>query len=369
MTAEPQMTDRALDAALAKSRDPMVPADLARRVTAQATAQPQRRIGRPFLARRTRRKPRKSRARRPVLFGAIGGGLLAASAVAAALVSDGTFQLARITKPVVELFVPESPRETVTAPVVPAAPARPAVEVDTDAPAAVRGVTAPRPGWRMRQLRRAIIVRQRLERVREARIAETRPPERTIPRRAVAAVRIPGAGTLNAQQRARARARIDSLTPEQRQRVDQLRERRAAAPPAIRERIADRRRDRIGERLAERGVDGPAQRPASASPAALARPVEIQSSRGVPTVSDSPVPANASRSMIIDNTSPGPEPAQLDQIRPELPTAETPAAAGARRTAIQERIRAARAAQRVRAAQRRSGPQRPARPRVPPRRR
>ena len=106
MTAQSQMIDPALDRALSASRDPVVPADLTTRIAAQAVAQPQRRISGPFQAWRTRRTNKPRRARRPVVFGVIGGGLMAASAVAAAWVSDGTFEIARITKPVIELFMP-----------------------------------------------------------------------------------------------------------------------------------------------------------------------------------------------------------------------------------------------------------------------
>ncbi|WP_299326813.1 hypothetical protein [Parasphingopyxis sp.] len=359
------MTDKTLDSALAKSRDPMVPAGLAQRVAAEAMAQPQRSIEGPFQARRTRRPARKRRARRPIVLGAIGGGLMAASAVAAALVSDGTFELARITKPVVELFVPEAPRETVEAPATPAAPpVRAAADAEMDAPLAERAVVAQRPGWRIRQVRRAMIVRQRLERLRQARAEGTVSPEQGLPRRTVAPVR-----ALSPEQRARVRQRIESLTPEQRQRLREVRERRMAAPPAVRERIIERRRDRIGERLRDRGLDAPVQRPGSATPDTPDRPAATQPSRTAPAASEAPAASNARRSMTIENTPPGPEAAPLDQIRPELPAADMPAATSARRDAIQQRIRAARAAERARAAQRRNGAQRPARPRVPPRRR
>ena len=120
MTAQSQMIDPALDRALSASRDPVVPADLTTRIAAQAVAQPQRRISGPFQAWRTRRTNKPRRARRPVVFGVIGGGLMAASAVAAAWVRDGTFEIARITKPVVELFMPEAPQERAAAPSAPA---------------------------------------------------------------------------------------------------------------------------------------------------------------------------------------------------------------------------------------------------------
>ena len=365
MTAEQQPIDRALDAALAKSRNPAVPADLVSRVTAEATAQPQRRIGGMFQARRTRRPARKRRARRPIVFGTIGGGLLAASAVAAALVSDGTFELARITKPVVELFVPEAPRETVRAPVAPAAPQRPATDIERDTPMAERVGAAQRPGWRLRQVRRAMIVRQRLERLRQARAEEAPVPERLVPRRAA---RIPEIRMATPEQRARVRARIESLTPEQRQR---LRERRAATLPAVRDRVAERRRDHVSDRLRDRGVDVPVpvQRPSTVVPDALDRPVATRPLPTASTASESPAEPTTRRSMIIENAPPGPEPAPVDQVRPNLPAADTPAATSARRAALQQRIRAARAAERARAAQRRNGVQRPARPRVPPRRR
>ena len=125
MTAERQMTDPALDRALARSRDPFVPPDLATRVTAQAVSHQQRRLFGPFPAWRTRRTDRTGRRRRPIVFGFIGGGLLAASAVAAAWVSDGTFEIARITKPVVELFMPEPPEQVAAVRTAPPATPRP----------------------------------------------------------------------------------------------------------------------------------------------------------------------------------------------------------------------------------------------------
>ncbi|QLC21075.1 hypothetical protein HFP51_02055 [Parasphingopyxis sp. CP4] len=369
MTAEPQMIDPALDRALSASRDPVVPAGLTTRIAAQAVAQPQRKISGPFQAWRTRRTNKSRRTRRPVVFGVIGGGLMAASAVAAAWVSDGTFEIARITKPVVELFTPAAPQETAAAPAAPVTPRPASIAVD-GAP----GADAPRERatWIDRPFVRAGLIRQRIERIRTRRALAgvtpvvNRPLERRIIRRSLSQ---PGR-RLTETQRARIRERIQAMPPEQRQqRIEEIRQRRAVTPPAARERAIEARRARIQQRMRERGANPPPPalqstnrppaRPMAAPPVdapPTATPVAIEG-----PVPDAPV---TRRSITIEDSGPGPEPMQMPEARPNMSAADTPATAAARRAAIQARIQAARAAQRARAAGR-NPPQRPPRPRIP----
>lgn len=355
MTGEPQMTDMALDRAMAASATPVMPAGLADRITATATASSQRQMRGPFKARRTRWANRKGRARRPVIIGAIGGGLLVVSAMAAALGGDGRFDFARITKPVIEFFVPEQSTQT-------AAMQRPAPD---HTPSVVResGTTAAsdarqRTGWRGRQLRRAYVLRQRMERLRLRQIPGSNPTPIVRPRLAQRQTVQPNRPAGGAR-----------LTPTEQRRLDYRRDRRDLVAPQLRDRIIDRQRNQAVAARSDRPAGAALQQPGFALP-----PVRIDPPAGVPTrLSNAPALPTATGSTLagqpalIENTALGPPPQQLPDVRPALTNGDIPAATNARRAAILERVQASQAASRARA-QRRDVP-RPQRPRLPRRRR
>ena len=360
MTGSPQMADMALDRALAASTTPMIPAGLANRITATATASSQRQMRGPFKARRTRWANRKSRARRPVIFGTIGGGLLAVSAMAAALGGDGRFDFARITKPVIELFVPEQPRQT--AAMRRSAPDHTSAVVRESGAAAAsdagQRTLIQQPGWSGRQLRRAYVLRQRMERFR----LRQNPVASPIP------IVRPRLAQRQSLQRSRPAGGAD-LTPTQQRRLDRRLERGELVAPQLRDRIIDRRRDRAVAVRPDRPAGGALQQPGLASP-----PMRIDQPVGAPTrlsnASALPVaigPMPASQPALIENTPPGPLPQQLPDVRPALTNGDMPAAINPRRAAILERLQASQTARRARA-QRRDAP-RPQRPRIPRRRR
>lgn len=359
MTGVPQMADMALDRTLAASATPMMPAGLPGRITATATASSQRQMRGPFKARRTRWANRKGRARRPVIFGTIGGGLLAVSAMAAALGGDGRFDFARITKPVIEFFVPDQPIQTAS--VQRAAPdSTPALVRESGAAAASdagQRTLVQRPGWSGRQLRRAYVLRQRMERLRLRQNPVAGPAPIVRPRLA----------QRQSLQRSRP-ADGAGLTPTQQRRLDRRLERRDMVAPQLRDRIIDRRRDRAIAVRSDRPAGGALQQTGLASP-----PVRIDQPVGAPTrLNDAPTlpvaagPTPASQPALIENTSPGPLPQQLPDVRPALTNGDMPATNNARRVAILERVQASQAARRARA-QRPDAP-RPQRPRIPRRR-
>ena len=273
--------------------------------------------------------------------------------------------------------MPEAPQERAAAPTAPA-PVQPVVDADRPANA---DAPRERATWIDRPFVRAALIRQRIQRIRARRAAAGVTPiiNRPLERRIIRQSRLQPGGGLTEAQRTRIRERIQAMPPEQRrQRIQEIRERRAATPPAARQRINEARRARIAERMRERGSATPPPAPLPINRPTLDQPAAPQPNIGAPTAPSAverPMPdAPVNRgSMIVDDGGPGPEPMQMPEARPNLPAGDTPATASARRAAIQARIRAAREAQRARAAARaaarRNSPQRPPRPRIPRRQR
>ncbi|QLC23954.1 hypothetical protein HFP57_02170 [Parasphingopyxis algicola] len=375
MTVRAPMTDIALDRALAASPDPVMPTDLADRIIAEATARPQRRTRVLFKGRRTRRVNGRRRMRRPIILGSIGGGLLAASAVAAALVSDGTLDLKRIAEPVIELFVAEPPRETAAS--VGNAQASAQLNVNETPTAEIDGaeplIRSALGESRASQLRRAFALRRRLQdlapRQPQTRPATQRP--RLAQRRALEAARqqATAGGSATIARRIRANGWTEAPIAVQNDRLEAARQRSNPGLPISRDNISDAQRMRIIDTIRNRRSAEPASHLPAANLPATDRPTSIPAQqRPITATQSSGTEPPARLPMIIDNTPPGPEPVELPLTRPDLSNGDQPGTASARRNAMVERLRAAQAAQRARAAaQRRTTP--PRRPRIPRRRR
>ena len=382
MTAELKTIDPALDRVLAAASEPMVPAGLAGRITAEAVAKPQRKPNGLLRSRRTR--PERTRRGRPVILGSIGVGFMAVSAVAAALVSEGRLDVTALTEPIAAVFrpSPEPPQRVAETP-EPRQPIEARTQVSAEAPdidADTAAGVAAQAGTRhsLTPLQRAFVVRQRLRRQALARrMAVATPAERQVIRRRVATQSLRRAAFRRASlnnpdrpvQRLREAVRSGELTPAQRERIQALRERRArrleaADTPAVLQQRLERieaRRARLGELRRERlGIDRPQQPAVRPSAADLsgpaASPFRPLPAENQPNALPSP-PADIPIS-IRPNRADGPPPEIMG------PAPRPPAAAPDRPRVVPPVERARRAAQR-RANQR----QRPRRPRIPRRRR
>lgn len=337
MTAQFETLDQALGAA----REPAAPAGLVSRIVDHAIAQPQqgRMNGLP-PHRAARHRSRKRRIRRPALFGAIGGGLIAASAVAAALASDGRLDLAGLARPIMDLFgAPQAQTVTPPPPARQASASAPPVETPArDAGEATRPITAPvidEMGRRALRLRRAMARLRMRQRRMIAQDGDRAALGRPALRRRASPQAVPALAVDRRAMGAARRARVlreagQASTPREIVRA-------SGGPAGENSGLAPRERLRQRIRDARRGTDR--DRPAAAGPvsAASAQPPEAASGD-----------RQAGRDGLIgDIRSPGPEPMDLPAptaepaagdaaARPDAPQRVTPTAA--QRRALQRRL-------------------------------
>ncbi|NNC73787.1 MAG: hypothetical protein HKN78_13060 [Sphingomonadaceae bacterium] len=364
---------KTLDQALAASRDPIAPGDLAGRIVTEATAQSQHKPNGLLPRRRPRRERRNGRVRRPVILSSIGGGLIAISAVAAALAVDGRLDVSQLAKPVMGLFG-AAPTEVVERPVpqsrpqtASAAPMAPEAEIVANAP--LRAERQDRPLRRLGQRFRRIALARRLQQRRRAALADdgTTPPtlRRRWGRQLSAARRDAGIDNRPIHERAANRT-ISSATLRERRadRIRALREQSGnAASPVTNRRAA--RAAAIGDRLRERrsahsAISAPAARPASL-------PTSDSPSATQNVASATPV---SRPDLIAENVPPGPEPMALPDVSPQAAqSSQGEAAGGAQRPRARNAAEQRRALRRDRIQRRMRQSDRPRRlrdrPRIP----